>query len=127
MQPLPSGTLMKRKLLTGRSTTPLPRRVRLVLRDAVPCRKRCRGLCGSRSFLTGLCCLQLDPRFVNAINLIRDGTFGWADIFEALVESITTGGDYYLLANDFPAYVDCQVPPEPVALDPASKWMVSAG
>lgn len=41
--------------------------------------------------------------------MIRDGTFGWADIFESLVESITRGGDYYLLANDFPAYVDCQV------------------
>ena len=55
--------------------------------------------------------LQLDPRFENAISLIRDGTFGWADIFESLVESITSGGDYYLLANDFPAYVDCQVQP----------------
>ena len=53
--------------------------------------------------------LQLDQRFQNAVGLIRNGTFGWEDFFEPLVESITTGGDYYLLANDFPAYVDCQV------------------
>ena len=58
--------------------------------------------------------MQLDPRFQNAVALIRSGTFGWEDIFESLVESVTTGGDYYLVANDFPAYVDCQVCPDPM-------------
>ena len=35
--------------------------------------------------------------------------FGWADFFEPLVDSVTTGADYYLLANDFPSYIDAQV------------------
>ena len=53
--------------------------------------------------------MQLDPRFVKTVNLIKDGTFGWADFFEPLVASITSGGDYYLLANDFPSYIEAQV------------------
>ena len=43
------------------------------------------------------------------VGLIRNGTFGWADFFDPLMDSITTGSDFYLLANDFPAYIDAQV------------------
>ena len=43
------------------------------------------------------------------MSLIRKGVFGWADFFEPLVDSVTTGGDYYLLANDFPSYIEAQV------------------
>ena len=53
--------------------------------------------------------MQPDPRFQRVIDLVRSGTFGWADFFEPLLESITTGGDFYLLANDFPSYIDVQV------------------
>ena len=76
------------------------------------------GLHETTSLQVQACCslytacvhMQLDERFLNAVGLIRNGTFGWEDFFEPLVESITSGGDYYLLANDFPAYIDCQVP-----------------
>ncbi|KAK9801928.1 hypothetical protein WJX73_005816 [Symbiochloris irregularis] len=52
--------------------------------------------------------LKPDPRFLHVLDLIRQGTFGWEDFFEPLVESITTGGDFYLLANDFPSYIAVQ-------------------
>lgn len=52
---------------------------------------------------------QPDQRFEHVVSLIRMGTFGWADFFEPIVDSITSGGDYYLLANDFPSYIEAQV------------------
>ncbi len=56
-----------------------------------------------------LVCAQPDSRFEHVVGLIRKGVFGWADFFEPLVDSVTSGGDYYLLANDFPSYIDAQV------------------
>lgn len=53
--------------------------------------------------------MQLDPRYQRVTDLIKHGEFGWDDFFEPMVESITTGSDYYLLANDFPDYIDAQV------------------
>jgi starch phosphorylase len=38
---------------------------------------------------------------------IRSGTFGWADFFAPIVDSITAG-DYYLHATDFPSYLAAQ-------------------
>merc|ERR1711959_689492 len=52
--------------------------------------------------------LQVDPQFQHAINLISSGHFGWADYFNPLVESVTRGRDYYLLANDFNSYLQAQ-------------------
>ena len=52
--------------------------------------------------------LQVDPQFQHAINLISSGHFGWADYFNPLVESVTGGRDYYLLANDFNSYLQAQ-------------------
>ena len=53
--------------------------------------------------------VQPDQRFEHVVSLVRNGTFGWADFFEPVMESITSGGDYYLLANDFPSYIEAQV------------------
>ncbi len=55
------------------------------------------------------CAVQPDQRFEHVVNLVRKGTFGWADFFEPVMDSITSGGDYYLLANDFPSYIEAQV------------------
>jgi len=52
--------------------------------------------------------LQVDPQFQHAINLIQSGHFGWADYFQPLIDSITGGRDYYLLANDFASYLQAQ-------------------
>ena len=52
--------------------------------------------------------LRPDQRFLDTVDLIRSGHFGWEDYFQPLVSSIL-GTDYYLLANDFPSYVDTQV------------------
>ena len=43
------------------------------------------------------------------MGLIKQGEFGWDDFFQPMVESITTGADFYLLANDFPSYIEAQV------------------
>ncbi|CAI7920425.1 unnamed protein product [Closterium sp. NIES-53] len=51
-----------------------------------------------------------DGRFTNAVNMIRNGQFGWVDYFAPLVQSLdgSMGGDFYLLANDFPSYLQAQ-------------------
>ena len=51
-----------------------------------------------------------DPRFEEVCNLIRSGWFGWPDYFMPVVDAITgdKGGDYYLVANDFPSYLKAQ-------------------
>ena len=48
-----------------------------------------------------------DPRFEHVVGMIRRGTFGWADFLEPLCDSITNP-DYYLVANDFPGYIEAQ-------------------
>jgi len=48
-----------------------------------------------------------DARFTHVVDMIRNGVFGWADYFGPLVDAITYS-DYYLLANDFVAYIDAQ-------------------
>lgn len=58
--------------------------------------------------------MQPDQRFEHVVSLVRKGTFGWADFFEPVMDSITSGGDYYLLANDFPSYIEAQVLPAPL-------------
>eukprot|EP00475_Leptophrys_vorax_P027913 TRINITY_DN3994_c0_g3_i4.p1 TRINITY_DN3994_c0_g3~~TRINITY_DN3994_c0_g3_i4.p1 ORF type:complete len:758 (-),score=89.66 TRINITY_DN3994_c0_g3_i4:26-2275(-) len=64
-----------------------------------------------------------DGRFINAIEMIRDGQFGWNDYFAPLVQSLdgTTGGDFYLLANDFASYLDAQARVDATWRDKA-KW-----
>ena len=52
---------------------------------------------------------QPDPRYEHVLSLIRSDMFGWADFFEPLVNSISAGGDFYLLANDFASYLEAQV------------------
>ena len=51
----------------------------------------------------------MDPRFENAVNMIRQGVFGWEGYFEELLQTLSGQRDYYLLADDFPAYLEAQV------------------
>lgn len=55
------------------------------------------------------CVVQPDPRFEGALGMIRSGVFGWEGYFEQLIESLSGSSDYYLLANDFPSYLQAQV------------------
>jgi hypothetical protein len=50
-----------------------------------------------------------DPRFTHVVDLVRSGFFGWEDYFGPIMDAITTGGDFYLVANDFPSYLEAQV------------------
>ena len=54
-------------------------------------------------------CAQPDPRFEAVLNLIRSGEFGWEGYFAQLIDSLSGSSDYYLLANDFPSYLEAQV------------------
>lgn len=51
--------------------------------------------------------MEPDGRFTHVVNMIRSGFFGWEDYFSPLMDSITYS-DYYLLAVDFPGYLDAQ-------------------
>ena len=59
--------------------------------------------------LVCVCVLQLDPEFKATVDLIRKGEFGYEDFFSDVLDSITQGPDYYLLANDFQSYIQAQV------------------
>jgi len=52
--------------------------------------------------------LKVDPRFESAVNMIRNGAFGWADYFDPVLDNLSGSNDYYLLANDFPSYLEAQ-------------------
>lgn len=51
--------------------------------------------------------MEVDPRFTHVVNMVSSGFFGWEDYFVPLMESITYS-DYYLLAVDFPAFLEAQ-------------------
>jgi glycogen phosphorylase len=46
--------------------------------------------------------------FQRAVELVRSGAFGWEDYFAPMLDAISGGSDYYLVANDFDAYVAAQ-------------------
>jgi hypothetical protein len=46
---------------------------------------------------------------LQVVRMIRSGHFGWEDYFAPIMDAITTGGDYYLVANDFIPYIEMQV------------------
>ena len=48
-----------------------------------------------------------DKRFSAAVDLVRRGEFGWQDYLSPLMDSVTLP-DHYLVANDFPAYLEAQ-------------------
>jgi starch phosphorylase len=62
-----------------------------------------------------------DPRFESVIAMIRRGDFGWADFFEPLCAAVSGPGDYYLVANDFPAYIEAQAAVDAAYRD-EDKW-----
>ncbi len=51
--------------------------------------------------------MQLSPKFEATVNLLRSWPFG--DYFADLLNNITSGPDWYLLANDFESYIQAQV------------------
>eukprot|EP00899_Mesostigma_viride_P029454 jgi/Mesvir1/9694/Mv12172-RA.1 len=63
-----------------------------------------------------------DNRFREVVNMIRNGYFGWQDYLAPVVEAIDGfGGDFYLLANDFPSYLDAQARVDATYTD-KTKW-----
>jgi starch phosphorylase len=51
---------------------------------------------------------NLDPMLERVFKTIKEGTFGDAGQFSALVNSIVEHGDYYLVSDDFKSYIDTQ-------------------
>ncbi|KAK1907613.1 hypothetical protein P3342_005940 [Pyrenophora teres f. teres] len=51
---------------------------------------------------------ELEPSLANVFDAIRDGKFGDAGQFSALVNGIVDHGDYYLVSDDFASYIKTQ-------------------
>jgi len=64
---------------------------------------------------------KADPRFDAVVKQLRSGAFGWEDYFAPILDAITTGGDYYLVANDFVSYIETQDKVDATYRDQA-KW-----
>jgi starch phosphorylase len=64
-----------------------------------------------------------DQRFTDVLDHLRGGDFGWQDYFAPLTDSVSgdKGGDYYLVANDFPKYLDAQAEVDKAYMD-KKKW-----
>ena len=50
----------------------------------------------------------MDLKLEAVLHALRDGQFGDYNDFVPLVDSLTVGGDYYLLSNDFASYLAAQ-------------------
>eukprot|EP00897_Mesotaenium_endlicherianum_P009552 jgi/Mesen1/8625/ME000050S08033 len=64
-----------------------------------------------------------DERFLYTLDLLRSNKFGWAEYFTPIVAALDgeAGGDFYLLANDFPSYLEAQARVDATWQDQA-KW-----
>ena len=51
---------------------------------------------------------QIEPELDRVFEAIRNGTFGDAQAFSALVNGIVEHGDYYLVSDDFSSYIKTQ-------------------
>lgn len=52
--------------------------------------------------------LSLDADLVRVLEAIRAGRFGETDTFSQLLDTLTVGGDYYLISHDFAGYLAAQ-------------------
>ncbi|KAI1913656.1 Non-essential glycogen phosphorylase [Ophidiomyces ophidiicola] len=52
--------------------------------------------------------MHFDADLRAVFDSIRSGTFGSADSFSAIINSITDHGDYYLVSDDFHSYIETQ-------------------
>merc|ERR1712232_906089 len=68
--------------------------------------------------------LKTDPCYDRAVELIQNGTFGWAEYFEPLIQSIDgyAGGDWYLVANDFASYLEAQENADRLFVTDQGEW-----
>jgi starch phosphorylase len=49
---------------------------------------------------------QMDPKLEAVLDALRADQFGEYEIFAPLVDTLTVGGDYYLISNDFSGYLE---------------------
>ncbi len=54
------------------------------------------------------CQMFLDPKLEIVIEAIKAGRFGEYEILAPLIETLTIGGDYYLISKDFKSYIEAQ-------------------
>ena len=60
------------------------------------------------------------PSFANALDMLRDGYFSpdEPDLFRCLFDSLTDGGDPFMVLADFASYMECQARVDAVYRDP---------
>jgi hypothetical protein len=59
---------------------------------------------------------DVPPLLCQVYSCIEAGVFGPASDFRPILDSLQHGNDYYLLAHDFPSYLEAQVSSNPSAL-----------
>ncbi|CAG9464659.1 unnamed protein product [Pedinophyceae sp. YPF-701] len=64
--------------------------------------------------------LKPDPRFTEVCASVRKGDFGWQDYLLPVIDNVE-GTDFYLVANDFPSYLETQKRVDDLYRDQA-KW-----
>lgn len=52
--------------------------------------------------------ISMNPDLARVIEALKSNMFGDFTIFGPLIETLTIGGDYYLLSHDFASYLDAQ-------------------
>jgi starch phosphorylase len=52
--------------------------------------------------------VEMDPKLRKVCDVIQEGRFGDPNEFQGLVSSLTDGGDYYLVSDDFSSYIATQ-------------------
>lgn len=65
--------------------------------------------------------VEMDAELQKVLAFIRDGAFGDARVFAPLLDTLTSGGDFYLISADFSAYLKAKESADQVFKD-KQKW-----
>ncbi|XP_043690123.1 glycogen phosphorylase 1-like [Telopea speciosissima] len=60
-------------------------------------------------------------QFARVVRMVREGYFGFKDYFRSLCDAVESGGDFYLLGDDFESYLEAQAAADKAFVD-QKRW-----